>query len=155
MSNSVKEEALNQTVARKIIETVGGQGTPPEYGFQYFTVGLDDYLKTLEEEYFGSFIREGGSSFKLVIGTYGSGKTHFLYCIRALAWKYNFIVSYVMLNPEHSPFYALEQIYKEIVANLAYPQSSEELIQGYKRGIEPLISLWYSKKYSELKEKRS
>lgn len=156
MSNTnVEKEALNQVVARKIIETVGGQGTPPEFGFQYFTVGLDDYIRTLENEYFKSFVKEGGSSFKLVIGNYGSGKTHFLYCIRALAWKYNFVVSYVVLSPEHSPFYALERIYKEIVANLAYPQSSEELIQGYKRGIELLISLWYSRKYNELKEKKS
>jgi len=154
MSNpKVNEEALTPVVARKIIETVGGQGTPPEFGFQYFTVGLDDYLRTLEDDYFRSFIREGGSSFKLVIGNYGSGKTHFLYCVRALAWKCNFIVSYVVLSPEHSPFYALEKIYKEIVANLAYPQSSEELVHGYRRGIESLISFWYSKKYNELKEK--
>lgn len=154
MSNfNVNKEALNQVVARKIIETVGGQGIPPEFGFQYFTVGLDDYLKTIENEYLSSFIREGGSSFKLVIGNYGSGKTHFLYCIRALAWKYNFVVSYVVLSPEHSPFYALERIYKEIVANLAYPQGSEELIKGYKRGIESLIRLWYLNKYNELKEK--
>lgn len=154
MSNlKISEKALSPTIARKIIEIVGGQGNPPEFGFQYFTVGLDEYLVTLENEYLGSFIKEGGSSFKIVIGNYGSGKTHFLYCVRELAWKYNFIVSYVVLSPEHSPFYALEKIYKEIVVSLSYPQSSEEVIQSYKKGIEHLINLWYLKKYDEFKEK--
>jgi len=79
---------IDPVTAKRIIEIVGSSGTPPEYGFQYFTSGLDIYLNTIEKEYLKEFIKGGGSAFKMVIGAYGEGKTHFLYSIRELAWKY-------------------------------------------------------------------
>ena len=41
---------LTRSTARQIIERVGSSGAPPEWGFQFFTAGLDLYLKVLEEE---------------------------------------------------------------------------------------------------------
>jgi len=76
---------LTARIARRIIDTVGANGTPPEYGFQFFTEGLDPYLSIIEDEYLGSYINQGGSAFKLVVGVYGGGKTHFLYCVRDIA----------------------------------------------------------------------
>jgi len=73
--NETQNQMLDSNTARKIIEIVGGQGNPPEYGFQYFTAGLDIYLNTIDEEYLRSFVRDGGSAFKMVIGAYGGGKT--------------------------------------------------------------------------------
>lgn len=148
-------DLLDSTVARKIIEIVGGQGNPPEYGFQYFTVGLDTYLETIEEEYLGSFIKDGGSTFKMVIGAYGVGKTHFLYCIRELAWKHNYITSYITLSPEQTPFHKLEQVYKAIASNVAYPQTPEELLSEYERGIEVVVKKWYNEKYEEVSKRLS
>lgn len=135
---------LNKHTARRIIETVGSFGTPPEWGFQYFTVGLDDYLHLIEEEYLKTFVKEdGGSTFKLVIGAYGGGKTHFLYNIREMAWNENFVVSYVNLSSEEAPFYRLELVYRAIVNNLMYPMTPEELLKGQEKGIEPFIINWY------------
>ncbi len=144
------EEGIDLISARKIIEIVGGQGNPPEYGFQYFTAGLDSYLGTIDEDYLGSFIKDGGSAFKMVIGVYGGGKTHFLYCIREIAWNYDYIASYIVLSPEQTPFYKLEQVYRTIVSNLIYPQTPEELLSGYDRGIEAVIKAWYNRKYQEM-----
>ena len=76
---------LTKRVAREIIERVGGPGEPPDYGFQYFSAGLGLYLGVIEDEYLRDFIREGGSSFKMVVGPYGGGKTHLLYSVRELA----------------------------------------------------------------------
>jgi len=143
-------EGIDPISARKIIEIVGGQGNPPEYGFQYFTAGLDNYLGTIDEDYLGSFVKDGGSAFKMVIGVYGGGKTHFLYCIREIAWNYDYIASYIVLSPEQTPFYKLEQVYRTIASNLIYPQTPEELLSGYDRGIEAVIKAWYSRKYQEL-----
>ncbi|MCD6177486.1 MAG: DUF2791 family P-loop domain-containing protein [Candidatus Cloacimonetes bacterium] len=147
--------SIDPAVARRIIEIVGGQGTPPEYGFQYFTAGLDMYLKTIDEEYLKTFIKDGGSAFKMVVGIYGGGKTHYLYCIREQAWTYNYITSYITLSSQQSPFHKLEQVYKEIVLNLIYSQTPEELLSGYDRGIEAVIKKWYNEKYQELCKKLS
>jgi len=137
-------ENLTPDVARRIIDAVGSHGNPPEYGYQFFTVGLDSYLKVTEEEYLSSLIKSGGSSFKMVIGGYGSGKTHFLYSIRDLAWKHNFVVSYVVLTPEETPFHKLELVYKAMVAGIMRPMSMEEILSGGERGIDSFIKYWYS-----------
>jgi hypothetical protein len=116
-----------------------------------FTVGLTSYLKAIEKEYLESVIKLGISSFKLVIGEYGGGKTHFLYCVRELGWQLRYAVSYVPLSPEECPFDRLELVYKSIVSNLSYPPSSwEELISHQGRGIEFFIRNWVKK--GEVKE---
>lgn len=142
-------EQLTSFVARKIIETVGSQGNPPEYGFQFFSAGLDMYLDAIDDDYLKTYVREGGSVFKMVVGIYGEGKTHFLYSVREKAWHQNYITAYIPLNPEQTPFHRLQQVYKSIVANLIYPQSAEELLSGHERGIEAVIKKWYNEKYQE------
>ena len=134
---------LTQSTARQIIERVGSSGAPPEWGFQFFTAGLDLYLKVLEEDYLKGFIRQGGASFKMVIGAYGGGKTHFLYSVRELAWKNNFLVSYCALSPEESPFHRLDKVYKTVVQNLMYPLTPEELFSGGHKGIEAFLNVLY------------
>jgi len=137
---------LSKDVAREIIERVGSSGQPPEYGFQFFTVGLDSCLHVMEEEYLSSYIREfNGKAFKMVVGSYGGGKTHFLYCIRELAWKYNFVVSYVELSEKTTPFYQLENVYRAIVSNMMCPLSPEELLSGYEKGIDNLLKIWFQR----------
>jgi len=137
---------LNTLIARRIVETVGAYGTPPEYGFQFFTAGLDEYLRCIHEEYLKTYIKEeGGSVVKIVIGAYGGGKTHFLYSIRELAWQENFVVSYVALSPEESPFHRLETVYRAIVNNITYPLQPEELLKGVEKGIEAFLITWYEK----------
>ncbi len=132
-------EGLTRRQARKVIEVVGSAGQPPEWGFQFFSAGLDPYLKVLEEDYLKSLVREGGSSFKMVVGTYGGGKTHFLYSVRELAWKHGFLVSYCPLSPNDSPFYKLEKVYRAVVANLMRPLTPDELLAGSEKGMVPFL----------------
>ena len=144
---------LDQKIAKMIIARVGGHGIPPEYGFNYFTVGLERYLNTLEKEYLETLIKDGGSSFKMIVAPFGNGKTHFLYCVRDLAWKHNYLISYITLSPQQTPFYKLEEVYKAIVENLTYPQEAEELLSGSERGIEAVIKKWFKEKYQEFSTK--
>jgi len=131
---------------------VGGSGIPPIYGFQFFTAGLDNYLKPIEDEYFCSYINNGGSAFKLVVGTFGGGKTHFLYSVRELAWKNNLAVSYVQLTEKTTPFNQLEAVYRSIVANIMFPMTGEELLSGREKGIESFIKVWYQNKINDFKK---
>jgi len=142
---------LSEGIAKQIIYTLV-QGIPPEYGFQFFTVGLEPYLSVIERDYLSSFIREGGSSFKLVVGVYGGGKTHFLYSVRDIAWKYNFATAYVTLSPMESPFHKLDLVYKAIVNALTYPLTPDELLSGYETGIENFLRAWYAREYQKAQQ---
>lgn len=141
---------LDQSTARRIIEQVGGTGQPPQYGLQFFSVGLEKYLSVIDNEYLSGFIRDGGSAFKMVVGVYGGGKTHFLYSVRDLAWNHNFAVSYVSLKSSgECPFYQLDLVYKAVVNGLVPPLPPEELMQGYQPGIDAFLRAWYGQKVRE------
>lgn len=135
---------LDPMVARRIIEQVASTGQPPQVGLEYFTSGLDPYLSVLENDYFKSYLREGGSGFKLVVGVYGGGKTHFMYCVRNLAWAHNYATAYVSLNPSDSPFHRLEAVYRAIARSLTPPLSTEELLSGYEEGMASFIRIWFA-----------
>ncbi len=144
MDNTWKPDfnELSPQIARNIIQTASG-GIPPEVGFLYFTAGLDKYMRIIHEEYLSTYIKEGGNSFKLIVAPYGNGKTHFLFYVRELAWKENYIVSYITLSPEETPLHKLELVYKTIVSKLTYPMDDSELLQGYEKGLEALLRKWY------------
>ena len=144
---------LTQSISRKIIERVGGPGQPPEYGFQFFTAGLDPYLSVVENEYLSSFIKEGGASFKMVVGVFGGGKTHFLFSVRDIAWNHNFVVSYVRLSPKESQFHQLEAVYKAIARGIVPPLSPDELLSGYEQGIDKFLRSWYAQRFDEYRGK--
>lgn len=139
---------LDRKNARRIIDQLGGAGQPPSYGIEFFSVGLEEYLTAIDEDYLSTFIKDGGSAFKMVVGVYGGGKTHFLYSIRDLAWKYNFAVSYVSLKSSgECPFHQLDLVYKAIVNGLVPPLPSEELADGHEAGISSFLKTCYSRKY--------
>lgn len=145
---------LTTQTARKIIELLGHHGVAPEYGIKYFTCGLDDCLFMLNQEYLSSYIKEGGSAFKMVIAEYGGGKTHFLRSVRDIAWKNNFMVAEVTLNSTSTPFYKLELIYKAIVISLTRPLSQKELLDGYEKGIDAFIKSYYGEKLEKFTKQK-
>lgn len=139
---------IPKELACMIIESVGSSGIPPKCGLEFFTVGLDDYIKALREEYFRGALK-GTSTAKLVIGAYGGGKTHFLYTVRDLSWSENFVVSYVSLNQNDTPFYKIENVYSAIVKGVMRPLIADQLLTGEDIGIESVIKYWYDSKVSE------
>ncbi|OPX17460.1 hypothetical protein BXT86_06365 [candidate division WOR-3 bacterium 4484_100] len=116
--NTVK---LDKKTAKAIIHQLGSSGTPPQFGIEHFSVGLEPFLKVIEEEYLRDILKLNLSSFKMITGNYGGGKTHFLYMLRDLAWKNNYVTSYAPLSPTECPFDRLELVYKKIVLNIAPP----------------------------------
>lgn len=133
-------ESLNKSWARRIIEVVGAHGIPPEWGSQYFSAGLDPWLAILESDYLKTYIGEdGGAAFKLVVGAYGGGKTHFLYNIREIAWKNDFVVAYVPLSKDETPFHRMELVYSSLARQIAPPQDAEQIIAGMRRGVGALV----------------
>ncbi len=129
--------------AKAIINKLGSTGTPPEFGIETFTVGLDRYLRIIETEYLDGILKYNLSSVKLITGNYGGGKTHFLYSVRNLAFKHNYVVAYVSLNPTECPFDKLNLVYRQIATNVTPPRKDTDFIRPDERGIDVLIKTWY------------
>jgi len=146
-----EKDHIDPILAKAIIHKLGSFGTPPEFGIEYFSVGLEPYLKVMEQEYLEGILKYNLSSFKLITGNYGGGKTHLLYLIRDLAWKHDYITSYISLSATECPFDRLELVYKKIVSNITLPLKPEEMLQPWEIGIESLLRKWYQR----VKEDRS
>lgn len=137
---------MDQRLAKVIIHRLGSFGTPPDFGLESFSVGFDRYLDVITSEYLQDILKLNLSSFKLVTGNYGGGKTHFLYLVRDRAWQMNYVTSYVSLSAVECPFDRLELVYKRIAANLSLPVKTEQaLVPGTVLcgGVEGLLRGWY------------
>jgi len=134
---------VDRQLARAIVNKLGSTGTPPEFGIEHFTVGLEPYLKVIEDEYLDGILKYNLSSFKLITGNYGGGKTHFLYTVRDLAFRHNYCVAYVSLNPTECPFDKLELVYKGIAANLIAPRPADAPTAVWDKGIESVVRKWH------------
>src|SRR5436305_13467775 len=107
-------------LARQIIEVLGQSGTPLSRGVSYYNVGNESLLNAIDAHYLGSYLAEGGAVFKPVAGDYGSGKSHFLYCVRDRAWQRNFAVSKVDLSPKESPYDDQRRVYAAVTSSIIW-----------------------------------
>ncbi len=142
---------MKRTLAKAIIHKLGSFGTPPEFGLEQFSVGLDALVEVLEQEYLKDLLPLNLSSFKLITGNYGGGKTHFLYLIRELAWRHNYATSYVSLSATECPFDRLELVYKKIAANISAPPAAEDRLRPGHSGIGHLLRFWFQASPAEPK----
>jgi len=125
-------------LARQIVETLGQSGTPLSKGVSYYNAGNESLLAAIDAHYLGSYLADGGAVFKLVVGDYGSGKSHFLYCVRDRAWQRNFAVSKVDLSPKESPYDDQRRVYAAVASALIWHELGEvgEDEQGLGRFLE-------------------
>jgi hypothetical protein len=125
-------------LARQIIEVLGQSGTPYSKGVSYYNVGNETLLNTLDANYLGSYLADGGAVFKLVIGDYGSGKSHFLYCVRDRAWQRDFAVSKVDLSPKECPYNDQRLVYAAVASSIIWHElgSQSEDEHGLSRFLE-------------------
>jgi len=68
-----------------------GSGVVPRVGLEYISVGREKEMGALLSDL--EHIREGSSSFRFVIGRYGSGKSFLLQLFRNYAMERNFVVT--------------------------------------------------------------
>jgi hypothetical protein len=116
---------------------MGENGKPPELGISHVNVGNESYLKTIDLTYIQDLVRSAeGSSFKLVQGTYGAGKTHFLYCVRDLAWRRDLLTAFVTISPKEFPFNKPLAIYRAVAQRLELPRGPDG---EETRGIDDII----------------
>jgi hypothetical protein len=129
--------ALTQQEAQHIVRKLGESGIPPARGLEAYSVGIDSLLATLENEYLRGYLPDGGSSFKLVVGEYGSGKSHFLYRLRDKAWDNGYVVSRTELSPKECPYDNQLKVYQAVVSNLIFHDPAPNIEDT--RGIEAFL----------------
>lgn len=118
MTSTTQE--LTRREAKHIVHKLGESGLPPNKGIAHYNVGNESLLCTLEEEYFKDYLKDGGASFKLVVGDYGAGKSHFLLCVRDRAWRHGFVVSRTELSPKECPYDNQLAVYQSIARNIIW-----------------------------------
>jgi hypothetical protein len=129
--------SLDRGQARRILAQMGENGKPPEVGISQINVGNETYLKVLDATYIKDTIKAvEGSSFKLVQGTYGAGKTHFLYCVRDLAWRRDLLTAYITISPKETPFNKPLAIYRAVAQRLELPRGPDG---DETRGLDDII----------------
>lgn len=134
--------AISRPLARHIVEVLGSTGTPPARGVQHFNVGNFSLLNALDEYYFSSYLQDGGGAYKMVVGDYGSGKSHFLYCLRDRAWSRGFAVAKVDLSPVETPYNDQRLVYAAVARNLIWHEDDESISdeQGLTRFLEGTLT---------------
>jgi hypothetical protein len=154
---------LTQARAKAIVEQVA-LGLPASYNHHYYSSGLARLTSTFEREYFSSYLPAGGAVFKLLVGAFGSGKTHTCYALRDAAWRHQFAVAYVPLG-QRSSFAELSSVYRDIASNLTLPPYGyvrpaqdpvgvPELLPDEplpeERGLGSVVRGWYAQHHAEV-----
>jgi len=95
-------------------------GVVPSRGLQHIQVGrkkeIEAFLKDIER------IADGGSTFRLITGEYGAGKTFFLSLVRSLALEKKLVTVHADLTPDRRLYSNKGQarsLYAELIRNLS------------------------------------
>lgn len=106
-------------VAATILNSLKG-GVVPRIGLPYITVGRETEIRALLADL--DLIREGGASFRFLVGRYGAGKSFLLQTIRTHATGEGYVVADADLSPERRLQGGQGQglaTYRELVRNLS------------------------------------
>ena len=131
----------DKRLAMQIIQVLGQSGVPLSKGVSYYNVGNESLLNALDKHYLSSYLPEGGAVFKLVVGDYGSGKSHFLYCVRDRAWERHFAVSKVDLSPKESPYDDQKRVYAAVASLISWHELTDtsDEVRGLARFLEATL----------------
>lgn len=114
-----KSERIRPRERDAILKSLGG-GIVPRVGQQHIQVGRVNEVGALVEDI--DRVAEGGSSIRLVIGDYGSGKTFFLQLIRSVAMEKRLVTTHADLTPDrriHATGGQAKALYAELMRNFS------------------------------------
>ena len=95
-------------------------GVVPRNGQHLIQVGRKVEVETLISDI--DRVADGGSSFRVVIGEYGAGKTFFLNLIKSVAMQKQLVTAHADLNPDrrlHATGGQARSLYAELMRNLS------------------------------------
>jgi hypothetical protein len=111
---------IPKRISTAVLQSLGA-GVVPRVGIEYVAVGRKEEVNALLND-LDQIVAEGGASFRLVLGKYGSGKSFLMQLIRNYALQRNFVVADADLSPERRLTGTKGQglgLYRELLNNLA------------------------------------
>ncbi|MCL2095513.1 MAG: ATP-binding protein [Oscillospiraceae bacterium] len=134
----ISEPKIPRRILGALLNSVGA-GVVPRFGLEYIAIGRKDEINAFTSDL--DFISDGGSSFRFIIGRYGSGKSFLLQLVRNHCLERGFITADADLSPERRLSGTNKQglaVYKELVSNLAARSSPDG------NALMQIISRWLS-----------
>ena len=116
------------TPSRSIIEMLR-MGIVPENRVQDFTFGREAELTQLHEWLFAS---DDGDGARIILGAYGTGKTHMLNYLRSDAMKQGYAVAFVEMDAQEAPFSRPKRVYAQLVQSLRYRDAATGREVGFR-----------------------
>lgn len=116
---------INKRESTALINSLSA-GVVPRIGLEHIAVGREKEIKAFLQDL--ENIAEGGSTFRFVIGRYGSGKSFMLQLIRNHAMEQGFVVADADLSPERRLAGTNRQgvaTYRELMGNIATKTNPE------------------------------
>ena len=105
-------------------------GVVPPGGTELYTVGRDLEMKMVHED-LERVVTDGGAA-RVVLGDYGTGKTHLLEVIEQSALERGLVVGRVVLDEAEAAPSHPKRVYRQLVNSLRFPDREE-------RGLQPLF----------------
>jgi len=103
-----------------VLQSLSG-GVTPRTGLEHIAVGREDEIRALLHD-IDDIVADGGASFRLILGRYGSGKSFLAQLIRNYALQRNFVVMDADLSPGRRLTGTKKQglnLYRELLTNAA------------------------------------
>ena len=114
-----KTKKVPKRIEQTILNSLKG-GVVPRIGLPYIAVGRKNEIEALLHDV--DIIREGGASFRFIVGRYGSGKSFLIQTIRNYVMDQGFLVADADLSPERRLQGTRGQglaTYRELIGNLS------------------------------------
>lgn len=90
---------IPKRVSTAIIQSLSA-GVVPRAGLEHIAVGRKDEIEALLRD-IDDIVADGGATFRMILGRYGSGKSFLSQLIRNYALQRNFVVMDADLSPQH------------------------------------------------------
>lgn len=120
----VKSQRHNvQFACRKVIEALR-LGIVPDSEVRHFTFGRDREIKQLTD---WLNERNHNDGVRFIVGSYGSGKTHLLNCLRAHAIRQGYAVASIEIDSQETTFAKPKRVYRQVTQSFRakLPQSNK------------------------------
>ena len=123
MSEMMKENTVVDKDHSTIVRLAHGEAPQSERIIDELSVGIDFITDFWRDKYLREFIPSGGSKIKFITGQPGSGKTHALYLLSAIARKENYIT--VAFSAKEIWLHDFKEVYLEILRQSDLPRLLE------------------------------